>query len=379
MVNRQQLGLSRRWVVKVGSSLITNAGRGLDEAFIAELVAQVVELHKRGTEVVVVSSGAIAEGMKRLNWKQRPTALYELQAAAAVGQMGMIQAYESHFQRHGMHTAQILLTHDDVVQRPRYLNARTTLRTLLRHRTVPIVNENDTVAVEEIRFGDNDTLAALVANLVEANLLVMLTDQPGMFDRDPRHHPEARLIPEARAGDRVLEAMAGADRPGRYGRGGMLTKVKAAALAARSGTASIIAAGGGGTSLLDIAAGGAVGTLLTPRDEPLAARKQWLAGRLKVEGRLVLDDGAVKVLSSAGRSLLAVGVSAVEGDFDRGELVACMDRGGKEIARGLVNYTADETRKIMGQPSDRIEDLLGYVDEPELIHRDNLVVTGGKE
>ncbi len=379
MINRQQLGQSRRWVVKVGSSLITNAGRGLDEAFIADLVGQVVELHKRGTEVVVVSSGAIAEGMKRLNWKQRPTALYELQAAAAVGQMGMIQAYESHFQRHGMHTAQILLTHDDVVQRPRYLNARTTLKTLLRHRAVPIVNENDTVAVEEIRFGDNDTLAALVANLVEANLLVMLTDQPGMYDNDPRLHPDARLIPEARAGDRALEAMAGAGRPGQYGRGGMLTKVKAAALAARSGAASIITAGAGGTSLLDIAAGKAVGTLLIPKDEPLAARKQWLAGRLKVEGRLVLDDGAVQVLSSAGRSLLAVGVSGVEGDFDRGELVACVDRGGKEIARGLVNYTADETRKIMGQPSDRIEGLLGYVDEPELIHRDNLVVTGGKE
>lgn len=379
MVNRQQLGQSRRWVVKVGSSLITNAGRGLDEAFIADLVAQVVELHKRGIEVVVVSSGAIAEGMKRLNWKQRPSALYELQAAAAVGQMGMIQAYESHFQRHGMHTAQILLTHDDVVQRPRYLNARTTLRTLLRHHTVPIVNENDTVAVEEIRFGDNDTLAALVANLVEANLLVMLTDQPGMYERDPRQHPDAKLIPEARAGDRALEGMAGAGRPGQYGRGGMLTKVKAAALAARSGTASIITAGAGSTSLLDIAAGKSVGTLLTPKDEPIAARKQWLAGRLKVEGRLVLDDGAVKVLSSAGRSLLAVGVSGVEGDFDRGELVACVDRDGKEIARGLVNYTADETRKIMGQPSDRIEALLGYVDEPELIHRDNLVVTGGKD
>ncbi len=379
MLNRQQLGQSRRWVVKVGSSLITNAGRGLDEAFIANLVGQVVELHKRGTEVVVVSSGAIAEGMKRLNWKQRPTALYELQAAAAVGQMGMIQAYESHFQRHGMHTAQILLTHDDVVQRPRYLNARTTLQTLLRHRTVPIVNENDTVAVEEIRFGDNDTLAALVANLVEANLLVMLTDQPGMYDSDPRQHPDARLIPEARAGDRSLEAMAGAGRPGQYGRGGMLTKVKAAALAARSGAASIITAGAGGTSLLDIAAGKVVGTLLTPKDEPLAARKQWLAGRLKVEGKVLLDDGAVKVLSSAGRSLLAVGVSGVEGDFDRGELVACVDRDGREIARGLVNYTADETRRIMGQPSDRIEALLGYVDEPELIHRDNLVVTGGKE
>jgi glutamate 5-kinase len=377
MLTRVQLGQSRRWVVKVGSSLITNAGRGLDEAFIAELVAQVVVLQQRGIEVVIVSSGAIAEGMKRLHWKQRPAALYELQAAAAVGQMGMIQAYESHFQRHGMHTAQILLTHDDVVQRQRYLNARTTLRTLLRHHAVPIVNENDTVAVEEIRFGDNDTLAALVANLVEANLLVMLTDQAGMYDRDPRQYPDARLIPEARAGDRSLEQMAGAGQPGAHGRGGMLTKIKAAALAARSGTASIIAAGAGRTALLDIAAGAQVGTLLRPKDEPLAARKQWLAGRLIVAGKLVLDDGAVKVLAGAGRSLLAVGVSGVDGDFDRGELVACVDRDGKEIARGLVNYGAEETRKIMGQPSDRIEALLGYVDEPELIHRDNLVVTGG--
>jgi glutamate 5-kinase len=324
----------------------------------------------------VVSSGAVSEGIKRLGWVRRPHALHELQAAAAVGQMGLVEAYESCFQQHGLHTAQVLLTHDDLADRRRYLNARSTLRTLLQLGVVPIVNENDTVASEEIRFGDNDTLAALVSNLIEANLFVMLTDQAGMYEQDPRQNPQAKLIHEAMADDPRLEQMAAGGGTGQWGRGGMLTKVKAAGRAARSGTASIIAAGRERDVLTRIADGDEVGTLILPSKGPLVARKQWLAGQLKLRGRLVLDDGAVKVLTESGRSLLPVGVVQAEGDFMRGELVACVSATGVEIARGLVNYSADETRKIMRQSSERIEELLGYVDEPELIHRDNLVLVG---
>lgn len=374
MKNRQSLGKSRRWVVKVGSALLTNEGRGLDYEAIGRWVEQIADLRRNGVEVVLVSSGAVAEGMKRLGWKKRPNALYELQAAAAVGQMGLVQAYESRFKQFGLHTAQVLLTHDDLADRQRYLNARSTLRALLRLGVVPVVNENDTVAVEEIRFGDNDTLAALVSNLVEADLLVILTDQAGMFDRDPRQDPNAQLIREARAGDPALERMAGGGG-GALGRGGMLTKVRAAARAARSGTATIIAWGREPRVLARIAEGEEIGTLLVSPRGPVAARKQWLASQLQLRGRLVLDVGAVRVLREAGRSLLPVGVMAVEGEFDRGEVVACVDPDGKEVARGLVNYSAEEARRIMRQPSDRIEELLGYVDEPELVHRDNLVLS----
>ena len=373
MKNRQQLGKSKRWVVKIGSSLVTNDGRGLDGAAIKGWVEQIADLHRHGTELVLVSSGAVAEGMSRLGWRQRPHALHELQAAAAVGQMGLVQAYESHFQQFGLHTAQILLTHDDLADRHRYLNARSTLRTLLTLGVVPVVNENDTVATEEIRLGDNDTLAALVANLVEADLLVLLTDQAGVYDRDPRLHADARLIPAARAGDPALEQMAG-HGTGRWGRGGMYTKIRAAARAARSGTATIVASGHEAEVLKRLMCGEEMGTLLSPATEPLAARKQWLASQLQVRGRLVLDEGAVRVLRESGRSLLPVGVTAVEGDFARGEVVLCLGPDGREVARGLINYGAGEARKIMRQPSDRIEELLGYVDEPELIHRDNLVL-----
>ena len=373
----QQLRTSdcRRWVIKIGSALLTDNGRGLAVGAIDDWVGQIVALRKQGCEILLVSSGAVAEGMTRLGWSRRPHALHELQAAAAIGQMGLIQAYESRFQRYGLHTAQVLLTHDDLADRQRYLNSRSTLRTLLRLGVVPVVNENDTVATEEIRFGDNDTLAALVANLVEADLLVLLTDQAGMYDRDPRKDAQAALLSEAQAGDVALEAMAG-DAGGTLGRGGMLTKVRAAARAARSGTLTVIASGKEEKILQRLAAGETPGTRLFPARAPLAARKQWLAGRLQVRGRLTLDQGAIDVLRAAGRSLLPVGVTRVEGDFERGDLVVCHSPGGEEVARGLVNYNAGESRRIIGHPSHRIEEILGYVDEPELIHRDNLVLMG---
>jgi glutamate 5-kinase len=374
MKSRAELGKSSRWVVKVGSSLLTNDGRGLDRALMATWVEQVAALCHEGVQVVLVSSGAVSEGVARLGWKRRPQALHELQAAAAVGQMGLIEAYESSFQRFGLRTAQILLSHDDLSDRKRYLNARSTLRTLVGLGVVPVVNENDTVAVEEIRFGDNDTLAAMVANLVEADLLVLMTDQDGMYDLDPRSHPEARLIREARAGDPGLERMAAGGGVGKWGRGGMLTKVRAAARAARSGTATLITTGRAPGVLLAIRRGEEVGTLVLPSQEPLVARKQWLAGQLQVRGQVVVDEGAARVLRESGRSLLPVGVTEVRGSFVRGEVIACLDPEGREIARGLANYGADEARKLMRQPSERIKDLLGYVDEPELIHRDNLVL-----
>ena len=365
-------GGARRWVVKVGSALLTNDGRGLESDVIGDWVAQMVALRERGVGVVLVSSGSVAEGMSRLGLVRRPEALYELQAVAAVGQMGLVQAYESCFQRHATHTAQVLLTHEDFSDRGRYLNARSTLRRLLRYGVVPVINENDAVATPEIRLGDNDTLAGLVANLVEAELLVILTDRPGLFDRDPRIDPAARLVEHGRAGDPALEAIAGAG--GALGRGGMRTKLRAAALAARSGTPTRIASGRAPGVLGRILEGEPVGTLLEPGQAPLGARKQWLAGQLGVRGRLRIDAGAARVLVDSGRSLLAVGVREVEGEFSRGEVVACFDPSGAEVARGLVNYDAGETRRIMGQRSERIAELLGYVDEPELIHRDNLVL-----
>ena len=373
MSQRSQIGTARRWVVKIGSALITNDGRGLAREAMCAWVAQMATLHQRGIEVVLVSSGAVAEGMSRLGWVNRPKAVHELQAAAAVGQMGLVQVWETCFKEHGLHTAQVLLTHDDVAGRDRYLNARSALRTLLALGVVPVVNENDTVATDEIRLGDNDTLGGMVANLVEAGLLVILTDQGGLYEADPRVNPGVPLVKEARAGDPALEVMAGGS--GALGRGGMRTKLRAATLAARSGAATIIAPGRRPGVLLDIAAGAEVGTLLLPSQASLAARKQWLAGQLRVKGTLQLDEGAVRVLTGSGRSLLAVGVRGVDGKFGRGELVACLAPDGREVARGLVNYDSEETRRIMGLASSRIEELLGYVDEPELIHRDNLVVT----
>ncbi len=360
-------------VIKVGSSLVTNDGRGLDAAAIARWAAQIAQLRALGKRCLMVSSGAIAEGVQRLGWTRRPHAIHELQAAAAVGQMGLAQCYETCFREHGLATAQVLLTHADMADRQRYLNARSTLRTLLELGVIPVINENDTVVTDEIKLGDNDTLGALVANLVEADALIILTDQVGMYDADPRRNSAAKLIHEHTAGDPALESFAGGSGSA-LAKGGMLTKVLAAKRAARSGAHTVIASGREADVLLRIARGERVGTLLTAGTMPLAARKQWLADHLNISGRLVLDAGAVKALASGGRSLLPIGVTAVTGDFERGAVVACDDPDGREIARGLVNYSAGETRQIMRKPSADIEAVLGYVDAPELIHRDNLVL-----
>ncbi|PKO70802.1 MAG: glutamate 5-kinase [Betaproteobacteria bacterium HGW-Betaproteobacteria-14] len=369
---RQKINQARRLVVKVGSALVTNDGAGLAIEFIAEIARQIAALRAEGRQVLLVSSGAIAAGMQRLGWCVRPHALHELQAAAAVGQMGLVQIYETCFSQHGLKSAQILLTHEDLTDRLRYLNARSTLTTLLEMGVVPIINENDTVVTDEIKFGDNDTLGALVANLVEAEVLVILTDQAGLFSADPRKHPAATLVSEHRADDPALEAMAGG-AGSRIAKGGMLTKVRAAQRAARSGAHTLIASGREADVLPRLAQGEALGTLLVASATPLAARKQWLADHLQLAGSLILDEGAAKALAS-GRSLLPIGVTAVEGNFERGEAVACRSVDGREIARGLVNYSSAEARRIASKPSAEIETVLGYVDEPELIHRNNLVL-----
>ncbi len=373
MLSRDRIPSSRRWVVKIGSAMLTRDGQGLDREAFASWVEQMAAWVNGGHELVLVSSGAVAEGMCRLGWDRRPRTLHQLQAAAAVGQMGLVRAWETCFAKRGLHTAQILLTHDDLTDRSRYLNARSTLRALLELGVVPVVNENDTVANDELRFGDNDTLAALVANLIEADLLVLLTDQQGLFDADPRGNPDARLIPQARVNEAKLDNVAG-DTAGGLGSGGMFTKLRAARLAARSGTATVIAHGREPEVLTRIAAGEPIGTLLIPAQEADAARKQWLAGHLKLAGYLTLDDGAVKALRQGGRSLLAVGIKRVSGDFSRGEVVACRDQRGRELARGLVNYSADEIDRVKGLPSRAIAEVLGYVDDEEIIHRDNLVL-----
>jgi glutamate 5-kinase len=373
MISREMIPYTRRWVVKIGSALLTRDGEGLERSMLAPWVEQMTARRLAGNEVVLVSSGAVAEGMSRMGWKARPKALHELQAAAAIGQMGLVRAYEDCFQARGLHTAQVLLTRDDLADRARYLNARSTLRTLLTLGVIPVINENDTVATDELRFGDNDTLAALVANLIQADLLILLTDQDGLFDRDPRRDASARLITETRVDDPQLDRVAGGSSTG-VGTGGMVTKVRAARLASRSGTPTIIAPGRGEQVLARIGTGESVGTLLTPFQGPQAARKQWLAGHLQLRGRLILDSGAVGALRERGRSLLAVGVKDVYGAFNRGEVVACVDEAGLEVARGLVNYDAQEVSRIKGQPSSRFEAILGYLDEEELIHRDNLVL-----
>ena len=367
-----RLEAAKRIVVKVGSTLVTDDGRGLDREAIARWAAQLAALRAMKKEVVLVSSGAIAEGIKRLGWIRRPTAMHELQAAAAVGQMGLVQAYESGFAAHGIGTAQVLLTHADLADRSRYLNARSTLLTLLGLSVVPIINENDTVVTDEIKFGDNDTLGALVANLIDADALVILTDQAGLFSADPRRDPSARLISEGRAGDPALEAMAGGSGSA-IGRGGMLTKVLAARRAASSGAHTLIASGREPDVLLRLARGEAIGTQLEAPLGRLSARKQWMADHLQIAGRLKLDGGAAVALASGGRSLLPIGVVSVEGSFARGDVVACIGPDGREIARGIVNYASADARRIIGHASTEIEALLGFVEEPELIHRTNLL------
>ncbi len=363
----------KRWVVKVGSSLVTEDGHGLNMEAISGLASQIASLVNAGKEVILTSSGAIAEGMNRLAWQKRPRAIYELQAAAAVGQMGLVQAYESCLQQHNLHSAQVLLTHADLQDRKRYLNARTTLRKLLEMKTVPVVNENDTVATDEIKFGDNDTLAALVSNLVEASLLIILTDQEGIYEAPPGDQVSAPLIDEISANDPLLDHAAGPSAR-QTGRGGMLTKVSAARIAARAGAATIVASGNTPDILNKISKDASCGSLLLPDAEPLVARKQWIANQLYTRGELFLDDGASAVICKSGKSLLAIGVEDVKGDFERGEVVSCLNRSGQEIARGLANYSSEEARKLQGRLSTEIEAVLGYVDAPELIHRDNLVI-----
>lgn len=373
MGERRRLTRNGRWVVKIGTSLLTDMDNGLDQSAIDEWVRQIAALKQEGMHIVLVSSGSIGVGVQRLGWNARPREIHQLQAAAAVGQMGLVQAYEGAFKQFGILTAQVLLTHADLANRERYLNARSTLRALLKLGAVPVVNENDTVVNDEIRFGDNDTLAALVANLVEADSLLILTDQEGLFDCDPRSNPDARLIGEGSADDPSLARHAGPAQG--FGRGGMLTKVGAARKAARSGAATVIAGGRTPDVLLRLHSGEEIGTYLRPGNSRLVARKQWLAGQLRGNGRLVLDDGAVHVLRESGRSLLPIGVKEVSGLFGRGEIVLCVDLEGREVARGLVNYSAVEASRIAGKPSDQIETILGYAGEIEMIHRDNIALS----
>lgn len=374
MNKRKKLTEARCWVIKIGSALLTNDGIGLNREGIDQWVQQIAHLREQGMDILLVSSGAVAEGMSRLGWQQRPKELYALQAAAAVGQMGLVQSYESAFSQYGLHTAQILLTHDDLSNRQRYLNARSTLSNLLKLGVIPVINENDTVVTEEIRLGDNDTLAALVANLIEADHLIILTDQDGLYESDPRENASAKLVHEAKVNDPLLDAMAQSSG-GALGKGGMATKLGAARLAARSATSTVIAPGRKTDVLLHIRGAEQIGSLLFADNISSNARKQWLAGHLQMQGRVMLDDGAVKVLRTAGKSLLPVGVTSVDGSFVRGDMVACINPHGKEIARGLVNYSAKEIIQIMGKSSEQIEAILGYVDEPEVIHRDNLVLS----
>lgn len=370
---------ARRVVIKVGSSLVTNEGRGLDEAAIGEWCRQMALLAREpGThrEVVMVSSGAIAEGMKRLGWAQRPKEVNELQAAAAVGQMGLAQMYETKLREQGLRSAQVLLTHADLADRERYLNARTTLLTLLEYQVLPVINENDTVVNDEIKFGDNDTLGALVANLIEADLLVILTDQKGLYSADPRRDPKARFIHEARAGDVALEAMAGGVGSS-IGRGGMITKILAAKRAAGSGASTVIAWGREPDVLLRLAQGERIGTLLVAQTAKKQARKQWMADHLQLRGAVTVDAGAAAKLRTEGKSLLPIGMTAVEGDFSRGDVIAVRDPEGRELARGLANYASGEARLLCRKPSSEFLRLLGYMAETEMVHRDNLVLTGG--
>jgi glutamate 5-kinase len=364
---------ARRVVIKVGSSLVTDEGRGLDRAAIAQWAEQIAALRAAGKQVLLVSSGAIAEGMQRLGWARRPREVHELQAAAAVGQMGLAQAYESCFAALGIRTAQILLTHADLADRVRYLNGRSTLFTLLELGVVPVINENDTVVTDEIKFGDNDTLAALTANLVEADALVILTDQAGLYSADPRRNPDASLLQEVRAGDPRLEAIAGGTGS-HIARGGMITKVLAAKRAARSGASTVIASGRETDVLIRLAQGERLGTQLLASTEVLTARKQWLADHLQVKGSVHLDQGAVRALVNERKSLLPIGVVEVNGEFARGDVITCLGTDRREVARGLANYSSDQARRIAGRPSAEIESVLGFVEERELIHRDNLVI-----
>ncbi|MEI7783218.1 MAG: glutamate 5-kinase [Betaproteobacteria bacterium] len=373
-LSSEVLSQARRIVVKVGSSLVTDEGRGLDTQAIAQWCEQLAQLAKDGREVVMVSSGAIAEGMKRLGWSTRPSAIHELQAAAAVGQMGLVQAYESQLREQGVGSAQVLLTHADLADRERYLNARSTLLTLLQLGVVPVINENDTVVNDEIKFGDNDTLGALVANLIEADLLIILTDQKGLYSADPRKDPQAQFVHEGRAGDPALEAMAGGAGSS-IGKGGMITKILAAKRAAGSGASTVIAWGREPGALLRLCAGELIGTLLVAQTAKNQARKQWMVDHLQLRGSVTVDEGAVLKLRDEGKSLLPIGMTGVQGEFARGDVIAVRDPQGLEIARGLANYSSAEARLILRKASSEFERMLGYTGEPEMVHRTNLVLS----
>lgn len=364
---------AKRIVIKVGSSLVTNEGRGLDAAAIGEWCAQLATLVKDGREVIMVSSGAIAEGMKRLGWSARPKAIHALQAAAAVGQMGLVQVYETKLRENGIGSAQVLLTHADLADRERYLNARSTLLTLLQLGVVPVINENDTVVNDEIKFGDNDTLGALVANLVEADALVILTDQKGLYTADPRQDPAAQFVREAIAGDAALETMAGGAGSS-IGRGGMITKILAAKRAAGSGASTVIAWGREPRALIRLTQGEAIGTLLVAQTQKVQARKQWIADHLQLRGAVTVDAGAARKVCEEGKSLLPIGMTTVQGDFSRGDVIAIRNTQGTEIARGLANYSSAEARLICREASSKFEKLLGYTGEPEMVHRTNLIL-----
>jgi glutamate 5-kinase len=370
----QVLRNARRIVIKVGSSLVTNEGRGLDADAIGHWCEQLAALVKDGREVIMVSSGAIAEGMKRLGWATRPKGIHELQAAAAVGQMGLAQVYETKLRESGIGSAQVLLTHADLADRERYLNARSTLLTLLSLGVVPVINENDTVVNDEIKFGDNDTLGALVANLVEADALVILTDQKGLYTADPRKDPAAQFVHQANAGDSALEAMAGGAGSS-IGRGGMITKILAAKRAAGSGASTVIAWGREPQALIRLSQGEAIGTLLVAQTQKNQARKQWMADHLQMRGSVTVDAGAAGKVRDEGKSLLPIGMTAVQGEFSRGDVIAVVDADGTEIARGLANYSSSEARLICRKSSSEFEKLLGYTGEPEMLHRTNLVLT----
>ncbi len=373
-VSRAQYTIdAKRWIIKIGSALLTKDGKGLDYAAIEDWSEQIAQLRKQGIEIILVSSGSVAEGMSRMGWTKRPTELAELQAAAAIGQTGLIEAYETQFKKHNIQAAQILLTHDDISNRKRYLNARNTLRALLKFKALPIINENDTVALEEMRLGDNDTLAALAANLIEANLLVILTDQAGLFDKDPRHNDDAQLISEDSANNADLLKFVG-ELSTNLGSGGMGTKLTAAKRAAHSGCATVIASGREDKVLQRLSQGENIGTLLKPDKTQITARKQWIAGQVQVNGTLILDQGASQAIQKNGTSLLPVGVVKSEGQFDRGDVVDCKNSDGDIIARGVVNYSHNQVHKLYKTPSNQINNILGYAGETEIIHRDNLVV-----
>ncbi|TAG76575.1 MAG: glutamate 5-kinase [Burkholderiales bacterium] len=374
MASFELLKSSKRIVAKVGSALVTNGGAGIDRSAIARWARDVAALRESGVEVIFVSSGAIAEGIARLGWKERPKLMPELQAAAAVGQMGLANVYEQAFAAHGLKTAQVLLTHEDLADRKRYLNARSTLLALLNHNVVPIINENDTVTTDEIKFGDNDTLGALVANLCDAQTLVLLTDQRGLYTADPRKDAHAQFISVGRADDPQYESMAGGTGTG-ISKGGMLTKILAARRAAASGIHTVIASGHEHSVLQRLLTGESIGTLLHAPETSLAKRKSWMRDHLQLRGKVTLDAGAARALTQGGRSLLPIGVVAVSGEFERGEVIACIDESGKELARGLTNYSSSEAQRIMRKPSADIEAVLGYYNYDELIHRDNLVLT----